>query len=184
MRTAKIAIALLGMVCAAPLPASAAHWTVEISKRRLGFGVSWSKQPFTADFKSWKANIDFDPADLAHAKADVTIAIGSETSADGETDEAIKGAEGFAADKFPQAHFVTTSFRFKGGNAYVADGTLSLHGVTRPVTLPFTLTITGNTAHMTGHAALMRTDFGLGAASTDPVAHEVTVNVDLTATKQ
>jgi polyisoprenoid-binding protein YceI len=163
-------------------PAMAAHWTVDPVKSKLGFGVSWSKQPLTANFKSWKASIDFDPADLAHAKADVTIDLASEASDQDELDEAIKGAQGFATTQFPSAHFITTGFKSKGGNAYVATGTLSLHGMTKPVTLPFTLTITGKTAHMTGNAVLMRTDFGLGQASTDPVGHEVTVNVDLTAT--
>lgn len=183
MTPAKIALALVGLACAAPLPASAAHWNVDMSKSRLGFAVSWSKQPFTANFKSWKANIDFDPVDLAHAKADVTIDIGSEVSAQDELDDAIKGAQGMAAQQFPAAHFVTTGFKSSGGNAYVTTGTLTLHGMTRPVTLPFTLTIAGNTAHMTGTAAVMRTDFGIGAPSTDPVAHEVTITVDLTATK-
>ena len=56
--------------------------------------------------------------------------------------------------------------------------------MTRPVTLPFTLLITGKTAHMTGVATVLRTDFGVGQASTDPVGHEVTVNVDLVATEQ
>jgi polyisoprenoid-binding protein YceI len=165
-------------------PALAAHWTVDTGKSRLGFTASWSKQPFTAVFKSWKANIDFDPADLAHARADVTIDLASETSSETEFDDAIKGAQGFAAGQFPQARFTTSGFRSKGGNAYVATGTLSLHGMTKPVTLPFTLTIAGKTARMTGTTALLRTDFGVGQEATDPVAHEVTVTVDLTATAQ
>ena len=165
-------------------PAFAAHWTVDAGKSKLGFTAQWSKQPFVATFKSWKANIDFDPADLAHAKADVTIDLGSEASSESEFDDAIKGAQGFATSQFPQAHFTTTGFKFKGGNAYVATGTLSLHGMTRPVTLPFNLVIAGKTAHMTGSTVVMRTDFGVGQAATDPVAHEVTVTVDLTATAQ
>ena len=31
-------------------------------------------------FKVWNADIDFDPADLTHAKASVTIDLGSEVS--------------------------------------------------------------------------------------------------------
>jgi polyisoprenoid-binding protein YceI len=183
MRTAKIALALLAMACAAPLPAVAAHWNVDTAKSRLGFSANWSKQPFNATFKSWKASIDFDPADLAHARADVTIDLSSETSSEGEFDDAIKGAQGFATSQFPQARFTTTGFTAKGGNTYVATGTLSLHGMTKAITLPFNLTIAGKTAHMTGTTVLMRTDFGVGQASTDPVAHEVTVTVDLTATQ-
>jgi polyisoprenoid-binding protein YceI len=165
-------------------PACAAHWTVDAAKSRLGFTASWSKQPLVATFKSWKASIDFDPADLAHSKADVSIDIASESSNSSDIDEALQGAQGFAAQQFPSAHFVTTGFTSKGGNAYVATGTLTLHGMTRPVTLPFTLVIAGKTAHMTGTAALLRTDFGVGMPATDPAAHEVTVTVDLMATRE
>ena len=44
--------------------------------------MQWSGEPFDATFKSWKANIDFDPNDLAHSSADVTIDLASETSDD------------------------------------------------------------------------------------------------------
>jgi ABC-type molybdate transport system ATPase subunit len=64
MRAALTAIALatlsIGM-------ADAAQWQVDAAKSRLGYVVTWAKEPFKADFKKWTADIDFDPADLAHA---------------------------------------------------------------------------------------------------------------------
>ena len=48
-------------------PAFAAHWTVDTARSRLGFSVQWSNEPFAATFKSWRADIAFDPADLAHS---------------------------------------------------------------------------------------------------------------------
>jgi polyisoprenoid-binding protein YceI len=167
-------------------PATAATWTVDHAKSRLGFMVKWSGEAFVATFKSWKADIAFDPADLAHARAVVTIDLGSEDSGSSDNDDGLKGAEGFAIGQFPTAKFETTGFTAKGGNAYAATGSLNLHGVAKPVTLLFNLTITGNTAHMVGKAQVLRTDFGLGTgewAGTTPVAHEVAITVDLTATK-
>ena len=64
--------------------------------------------------------------------------------------------------------------------------TNTIKGISRPVGLPFTLTIAGATAHMVGKAHVTRTDFTVGTnewAKPDPVALDVTVNVDLTATK-
>ena len=58
--------------------------------------------------------------------------------------------------KFPTAKFEAAKFTHGQGNSYVANGTLSLHGMTKAVTLPFTLTITGNTAHMVGKAVVAR----------------------------
>ncbi|MBS0275612.1 MAG: YceI family protein [Proteobacteria bacterium] len=170
----------------AAAPANAEHWNVDAAHSKLGFTVVWAKQPFTATFKSWKANIDFDAANLAASKADVTIAVGSMTSGDAETDAGVKGEVGFYASKFPSAHFVTTGFTHKSSNDYAAQGTLTLKGVTQPVTLPFTLTINGKTAHMAGSAVVMRNLFNVGTgqwAAPGPVAHEVKVNIDITATQ-
>jgi polyisoprenoid-binding protein YceI len=168
-------------------PASAAKWNVDHAKSRLGFSVIWSGEALNATFKSWKADIAFDPADLAHAKVVATIDVGSEDSGSPDNDDGLKGAEGFAIAQFPAAKFETTGFTSKGGNAYVATGRLTLHGVSKPITLPFTLTMSGSTAHIVGKAVVSRIDFGLGTGAEwsgdTPVAHAVTINVDLTATK-
>jgi polyisoprenoid-binding protein YceI len=181
----RAALALAALLAATP--ASAAHWNVDAAKSKLGFTVSWSGQPFNATFKSWKANIDFDPADLAHSQADVTIDVASEASDDSETDEGVKGAQGFQASQFATARFQTTSIAHKSGNDYVAQGKLTLRGVTKAVTLPFTLTIAGNSAHMTGNATVSRMDFGVGQggdfSKPAPVAYQVTIKVDLVAVK-
>ena len=178
------AIAVAAVLVSAP--AFAAHWNVDYAKSRLGFTAQWSNEPFNAAFKSWKADIDFDPADLAHARADVTIMPSSEASDEKDFDEGLKGGLGFGVSQFPTARFVTTGFTRKSGDNYVATGRLTLKGVTKDVTLPFTLTIAGNTAHMKGTAEVMRTDFGVGQgewAAPTPVAHAVTVTIDITATR-
>ena len=177
-------------VCAATLlagaSASAANWSVDYGKSKLGFTAIWSNEPFSAGFKTWKAAIAFDPADLPHAHADVTVDLGSEASDEPEFDDGLSGPLGFQTSKFPAAHFVTTGFTHKAGNDYVATGKLSLKGVTKDITLPFTLTLQGNQAHMKGTAVVIRTDYGIGTgtwAAPSPVAHEVTVTIDIVATK-
>jgi polyisoprenoid-binding protein YceI len=172
-----------------PLPALAApHWTVDAGKSRLGFSVAWAGQPFVGTFKKWTANIRFDPADLAHSSADVTIDMASESSGDEETDEGVKGAQGFQTAQFATARFVTTSIAHKSGSDYVARARLTIRGITRPVILPFTLTVAGNTAHMVGTAQVSRMDFGVGQggdfSKPAPVAYEVAVKVDLMATRE
>ena len=176
----------LSMLAASSDAFAAQHWKVDPAKSKLAFTVSWGGQPFTGVFRSWTADIDFDPADLAHSHATVNVNVASEASDDSETDGGVKGAEGFAVSQFPTAVFKVNGFTHKSGGAYVAQGTLSLKGIARPVTLPFTLTLSGNTAHVVGQAQVMRTDFRVGTGEwekADPVAHEVMVNVDLTAMK-
>jgi len=181
----KFASVLFG-ACLLAAPAQAAHWNVDYAHSKLGFTVVWAKEPFTASFKTWKAAIDFDPADLAHARADVTIDIASEASDESDFDSGLQGAEGFAATQFPTAHFVATRFRHIDGNRYSTNGTLTIKGISRPVSLAFTLDINGKTAHMAGTAHVIRTDYGIGRgewAAPTPVAHDVAVDIDLAATQ-
>lgn len=167
-------------------PAAATHWTVDYTKSRLGFTVQWSGEPFSAEFKHWNADIDFDPDDLAHARASVTVDLASEISDEPDFDSGLKGAEGFETSRFPAARFVTKSFAAKSANSYVARGTLTVRGISREITLSFALAISGGTAHMKGTAHVLRTDFGVGRgdwAAPTPVSPDVTVTIDLAATK-
>ena len=172
--------------------ASAAQWQVDTAKSSLGFVVVWDREPFHAQFKKWSADIDFDPADIAHARANVVIDIASMVSEDPNNDKYRNGPDGLDAAHFAQARFVTKSFRMTGPGRYEATADLTIHGIGKQVTLPFTLAITGNSAHMTGELTISRVDFGVGKghvfgidwASERPVAHAVKVVVDLTATRK
>jgi polyisoprenoid-binding protein YceI len=69
----------------------------------------------------------------------------------------------------------------------VAEGNLTMKGVTYRLALPFTLAITGNVATMTGQATLDRMTLRLGLesdASAEWVARETVVNVAVRATKR
>ena len=174
-------------LCAAVLaaPAWGAHWNVEPSSR-LGFSVVWGGEPLNGEFKKWNADIEFDPADLAHSHVAATIETGSLATDYPDGDSGIKGNLGFASDTFPTARFETIAFRRLPDGSYVADARLSIRGVTKPVALAFKLAIQGNKARVTGRTILIRTDFGVGQgewAAPEPVEHQVTVSLDLTATR-
>jgi polyisoprenoid-binding protein YceI len=90
----------------------------------------------------------------------------------------------FAAKRFPQGVFTTTAIKDLGGGKYQASGDLAIRGVHRPVVLPFTLAISGDTARMNGALVLNRTAFGIGQgrwSTKDVVDTSVTVTVALTA---
>jgi len=174
----------IGFALVLPPAAIAAHWNVDYTKSKLGFSVLWSNEPFSASFKSWKADVEFDPAAPEKGHVTVTIDLASEASDEPDFDDGLKGSQGFQVSQFPEARFVTTGFVRKNADAYVATGVLTLKGISRPVTLPFTLSISGSNAHMIGTAKVVRTDFGVGLAqwaAPQPVAHDVTVTIDLTA---
>lgn len=172
--------------------ANAANWTVDYGKSKLWFEGKWSGEAFTAIFQKWAAVIAFDPANLPASKATITIDLSSVKGEEDDLTSGMKGPMGFAVAMFPQATFTTTSIKASAGNNYVASGNLSIHGVGKTVALPFTVTITGNSAHATGTLTVMRTDYKVGVGSSmgvdwgadTPVSHAIQIKFDLTATKQ
>jgi polyisoprenoid-binding protein YceI len=90
--------------------------------------------------------------------------------------EAMLGPKVLDAARFPEIRFASTavSGRALGPGAYSVEvaGALTLHGVTRPVTLPLKIEITGDTLVATGATTLRQKDYGI-----DPVSVAGVVNV-------
>ena len=85
---------------------------------------------------------------------------------------------------FARATFTATKFRKLGEGRYAADGTLTIRGVPKPLTLPFSLAITGEVAKMNAGVALNRLAFGVGQdewKSVETVPATVGVTISLTA---
>ena len=169
-----------------PVTAFAAGWTVDPTHSKLGFSGTQTGEAFAGTFKTWTAAIDFDPAKPEAGHLVATIDTGSATTGDTQRDEALPGSDWFEVGKFPKATFEATGFTPKGGDSYEAAGKLTIRGLSKDVTLPFTLTVAGDTAHAVGKAKLIRTAFGIGQgawATDEYVAFEVGVDVDITAKK-
>lgn len=170
---------------------SAATWNVDYAKSKLGYTIIWDGENSNAIFQKWQAQISFDPANLATSKIVATIQTASAVSDFPDYDSDRAGTQGFDAKMFPNATFTSKSFRSTGPNKYEAVGDLAIKGVTKQVTLPFTLTITGNSAHVIGSADVNRADFKVGTGnsmginfdSDEPVKRVAKVTIDLTATK-
>jgi polyisoprenoid-binding protein YceI len=165
-------------------PVAAQSWTVDPAQSSLSFSGVQTGTPFTGRFERFSAAIAFDPAKPQAAKIAVTIDIASAKTGDSQRDTALPQAEWFDAAKFPQGRFVVRSVKATGANSYEAVADLTLKGRTKPVRLPFTLLINGDTARAQGKLTLNRADFQVGTgvwATGQWVALPVTVTLDLTA---
>ena len=138
---------------------------------------------FNGRFGQWRADIRFDPNDLAHSSAVVVIQIASAHDGVDIHDRGLPTAEWFDAAAHPTAEFRTTSIR-RSGSGYEAAGQLTIKGHAQPVTLPFTLTIDGDHARMSGHLTISRRDFDIGVHSdaNDMISQNVTISVRVDAT--
>ncbi|MBW4708521.1 cytochrome b/b6 domain-containing protein [Roseobacter sp. YSTF-M11] len=168
-------------VSAAALEDVQSDWQVQegeitITVRQLGTNVQGS-------FADWTSAISFDEDVTAGTAGTVetTVSIGSLTL--GSVTSQALGADYFNAEAFPTAVFVAEILRSESG--YEAQGTLTMKDTSVPVTLPFTLEISGDVATMTGSATLDRRNYGIGDNQKDEgtLGFNVAVNISLTATR-
>jgi len=179
----RFAAAAIGLIAtaqlaqAAPVPA----WTVDKGASALRFASSFGGEAFSGAFKRWDADIRFDPANLAGSSVAATIDVASAATGSADRDQALPTADFFDAAHFPKATFSAKGFKSLGGGRYQTNGTLTVRGVAKPLSLPFSLVINGPQAKMNGTVALNRLAFGVGqnewkATTTIPAA----VNVSMT----
>lgn len=158
-----LACFLFATLAALALPAMAKGWQTISAHSALTFTNTYQNVEYTGQFRRFDAVINYEPSDLAHAKFDVTIDITSLDTQNGERDQTALGADFFDTAKFPRAHFTTTAFRKAADGKVIADGMLTLRGVSKPVALTVSFKPNGNTATLDVTAQLKRLDFGIGA---------------------
>jgi polyisoprenoid-binding protein YceI len=190
-RTAAIRFAVTGLLTTVLVTttsvANAANWRLDPGKSKLGFSGTQTGTKFQGAFTRYDAVIEFDPDHLDTSHIAVSVDLASATTNDKQRDATLPGKDWFDAAQFPAAKFETSAIRRKGADDYEAVGTLTLRGVTKPLTLPFTLEMNGTSAHAKGHAELIRSAFGIGQGpwTTDQwVALNVGVDIDVTATRE
>ena len=183
-------IGICFLVCTANT-AVAAPWKIDAAKSRLTFEAEQAGEPFTGEFKKFTPVIEFDPAHPERGTINVTIDIASITTEDKDRHEALPTDDWFAAKKFPTAKFTSTSIshdpvtKTDTGN-YLAKGKLTIRGISKDITLPFSLKPMANHTLATGSLTLHRKDFGIGQGtwqSEEWVKNAVTVRFHLNASR-
>ena len=159
--------------------ATVGNWQVQSGT--LGFTVKQMGAAVTGTLPDWQAEIAFEETPVEGKHGHVKVTIDTTTLALGAVTDQAKGAEFFDTATHKTAVFDADILPATQG--YEAKGTLTLRGQAQPVSLPFTLTIEGDTATMKGETTLDRRTFGMGASYGDEasVGFPVVVAVDLTA---
>jgi polyisoprenoid-binding protein YceI len=151
---------LLPALLALSIPAVSADY-VQAPGSTLAFAGKYQGEVFVGRFPGFSTRLSFDPRKLDASRLEVTIPMATATTRNADYDGEMRGTAFFDATKFPQATYVATKFRALGGNRYAADGTLTLRGASKPVTLTFEWTQGANPV-LFGRAAVQRLDFGVG----------------------
>ena len=160
------------------------NWLVVKAASHVKFTATQQGNEFTGTFETFDAIINFKEDTIEKANVTATIDLKSVSADDKDRDGALPGKEWFNIKAFPKAIFQSNDFIKTGENNYEARGTLSMKGKSQPLTLPFTLDISGAKAEMAGTVTLDRTlwEVGTGAWATDEwVSTKVMVDVKISA---
>jgi len=162
--------------------AAARDWQVDAAASTLGFRGESQGERFDGLFRSFVADIRFDPADPAGGRFDVRIALESVDTQNAERDEMLVDPAFFDVDRQAQARYVAERFEALGDGRFRADGVLALNGIEQPVPLEFTFEQQDGQATLDGRAVLDRLQFEVGSgdwADPDAIAREVQVHTRL-----
>jgi polyisoprenoid-binding protein YceI len=164
-------IATLVSLAFTSLPLQAATYTLEPDYTQGVF--RWNHLGFSspaAQFAQGEGTLEFDPEQPTMASVVVTIPLASLNTGVPALDEHFRSKDFFETAQFPVATFRSTKVA-KGAAAdrLRVTGDLSLHGVTKSVTLDVTVVKIGTnprtslaTVGFDATTALKRSDFGLG----------------------
>ncbi len=152
-----------------PADVKAGTYAVEPAHTQVTFSVShMGISPFAGTFSGASGSLTLDPNKLSATKLSVTIPVTSVQTTSDKLTEELRSADWLDAAKFPTATFVATSVTPRGPDAASIDGTLTLHGVSKPITIMASFFGTAqnpmnkkDSIGFLGRALIKRSDFGV-----------------------
>jgi len=195
-------VILLAVLSALPAAAASRTYAVDAGASEVrihvgksgAFGFAGHTHEVTAPVKG---EVVTDPDDLGRSSVSLTFDAGDmKVLAEGEpagdppkVEEAMKGPKLLEVARFPTITFKSqrVSGRPATGGAYDLEvaGEMTIHGVSRPLTLPVHVEVAGETLTATGKAVLRHDQFGLQPISagggTVKVKNEIAVTYRIVA---
>jgi polyisoprenoid-binding protein YceI len=157
------------LVLGATVARAQATWTPDPAHSEVDFAVRHMQLTVVHGRMGKVAGtIQINDADLTKSSVQIAIDVAGIDTGVAPRDNDLRGANFFDTAQYPTATFTSTSI-VKSGAGYTVNGNLTLHGVTKPVTLDVDAPVgpvngMGNKQHMgfSGTATISRTAFGIG----------------------
>lgn len=148
--------------------AQASTWSADPAHSNIGFKVKHLMvSNVHGSFDKFEATVNYDEKDVTKSSVNVTIDAASINTGVEQRDTHLKSPDFFDAAKFPQLTFVSKRVE-KAGDSLNIIGDLTIHGVTKELTLnvtelnpPMTDPWGGVRMGASASARINRTDYGL-----------------------
>lgn len=148
---------------------------IDRSKSRASFQVK--KLGFLnieGNLGQFSGTLNFDPQNPDKAVFDVCLEAKTIDTANAKRDEHLKSADFFDVEQYPKVCFKSDSVKLVN-NRFRADGTLTMRGVSKAVSIPFSY----NQGTFTGKFSLNRKDHGVGKKFPSFIVGN-TIKIDIT----
>ena len=197
MRLSRKRVALLlalGLVAAGAARSATETFVFDKAHTLVGFRIRHWLTKVEGRFRDFDGHIWLDRAKPETSKVDVTIQAASIDTGTESRDKHLRSADFFDVEKFPTITFASTKVVSKGKDLYEVTGDLTMHGVTKTITIPVRHTGFLNLGKQEKAGFEMtipinRKDFGIGwnrTADTGGVmlGDDVEINVQVEANKE
>lgn len=183
-------ILICGTTIVSFMSASAQTWSLDRAHSKLGFSITHMKiSDVEGSFGNFDVKVTAAKADFTDAQIELTADINTVDTDNEGRDKHLKNEDYFDAAKYPTMVFKSTGIKKTKGNNYVVSGNLTMHGITKPVTLNAVLKGVGENpmskktvAGFKISGVIDRTAFKVGEAS-PMLGSEVTLSSNLELVK-
>lgn len=172
----------------APAISKAQVWSSDPAHSTVMYTIRHMVTPVIGVFKQFDVQVSFDPAKPEEGTISATLDASSvEMGTDKLTDH-LKTADFFDVATYPEWTFKSTSIavdkKAKAENKFIANGKLTVHGVTKDVAIPFEFLGVkamdwGSKAGFSTEFTLNRNDYGVGKPGGEFVGEDVKVTIYL-----
>ncbi len=183
-----LSIALFTSLTLSQASAKPETYTIDSGHSSIQFKIKHFFSKVTGRFQKFEGRITVDRDALESTKAEGTIEAGSVDTNQAKRDEHLRKPDFFDVEKFPKISFVSKAWKVLTPETFEVTGDLTLHGVTKPVTLQVRSTGFGEGmkgAQLSGwevRGTLKRSDFGM-TTGTPAVGDDVEIEIEIEAGK-
>ncbi|MDB5121326.1 MAG: polyisoprenoid-binding protein [Sphingobacteriales bacterium] len=167
----------------ASLASFAQKWSVDPAHSKIGFTVTHLMlSEVDGNFKKFNASITSSKEDFTDAVFALSIDATTIDTDNEMRDKHLKSADFFDVSTYPQINFTSKSISKIDAKNYKVNGDLTMHGVTKPVSLNLTLNGVGKNMRTQKPLAgfkvtgtINRKDFGVGTMPSAMVSEDIEI---------
>ncbi|HLK31420.1 MAG TPA: YceI family protein [Puia sp.] len=158
------------------------NWSTVAAKAKITFKIKGPFGMVNGNFSGLKSTIKFNEKDLGTSSISASIDAKTVSTGIGLRNRDLrKKEEWLNTDKYPLISFKSTKIE-KDAKGYKVIGELTLKGITKPVSIPFTFSPSKNTGIFKGQFVIKRKEFHIGKDG-GSVGSDVTINIEVPVKK-